>query len=263
MIRSLEVVRAPGWEQHPWLIHGFSTRKGGVTRVYRPDGADLNLGFTASDDRDLVAENRKRFVQAVAEGSALTGLVTLRQIHSDLVRSVSAGDITAEQREGDGLMTQESGVLLGIQTADCIPVLVADTRTRAVAAFHAGWRGTVARIVEKGIARMGQEFGSKPEDLIASIGPGIGACCYTVGDEVRQKFGQEFSYAGELFQQTERGLQLDLPEANRRQLITAGLRDEAVFPTQLCTGCATDRFFSHRVEQGFTGRMMSVIGIAG
>src|ERR1700761_836806 len=250
MVRSLEVVRAPGWEQFGWLIHGFSTRTGGVTTVYR--AGDLNLGFTASDDRDLVAENRKRVVEAAAEGKPLTGLVTMRQIHSDQVKTVSKGDLAAAQCEGDGLMTREPGVLLGIQTADCIPVLVADTRTRAVAAFHAGWRGTVSRIVEKGIDRMGQEFGSKPEDLIASIGPGIGSCCYTVGDEVRHKFGQEFSYAGELFQQTERGMQLDLPEANRRQLIAAGLRDEAVFSTRLCTGCATERFFSHRLEQGFT-----------
>src|ERR1700753_3501583 len=118
MIGSLEVVRAPGWEQHRWLIHGFSTRKGGVTRVYRPDGSDLNLGFTASDDRELVAENRKRFVQAVAECSELAGLVTLRQIHSDVVRRVSTGDITAGQCEGDGLMARGAGVFLGIQTAE-------------------------------------------------------------------------------------------------------------------------------------------------
>jgi polyphenol oxidase len=259
MVRSLEVVRAPGWEQYGWLIHGFSTRTGGVTKVYRPDGSDLNLGFTASDDRDLVTENRRRFVEAAADGKALNGLVTIRQIHSDRVQTVSMSDIAAAQCEGDGLMTGEPGVLLGIQTADCIPVLVADTKNRAVAAFHAGWRGTVARIVEKGIGRMNQKFGSRPEDLIASIGPGIGSCCYTVGDEVHEKFHAQFAYAGELF----RGMQLDLPEANRRQLLAAELGESKIFSTGLCTGCATDRFFSHRMEQGFTGRMMSVIGIAG
>jgi polyphenol oxidase len=257
MIHAVEVVRAPGWERFAWLIHGFSTRSGGVSTIYR--AGDLNLGFTADDDRDHVVENRRRLVDAVAGGKVVSGLVTLRQIHSDKVQTVSAGNIAGVPCEGDGLLTREPGVLLGIQTADCIPVLVADTKNHAVAAFHAGWRGTVARIVEKGIARLGQEFGSKPEDLIASVGPGIGSCCYTVGDEVRQRFGEQFAYADELFQ----GMQLDLPEANRRQLLAAGLGEQAVFSTRLCTGCATDRFFSHRMEKGFTGRLMSVIGIAG
>ena len=189
--------------------------------------------------------------------------------------------------KGDGLMTDEPGVLLGIQTADCIPVLVADRKNRAVAAFHAGWRGTLARIVENGVGRMRLEFGSKPEDLIASIGPGIGQCCYAVGEEVREQFESQFIYAAELFREvydsdpvkekypmlflTARapghsdigpGMHLDLAEANRRQLLAAGLKKGAIFLTGQCTGCHTDRFFSHRIERGFTGRMMSVIGIA-
>jgi hypothetical protein len=178
-------------------------------------------------------------------------------------------------------------VLLGIQTADCIPILVADRKNRAVAAFHAGWRGTLARIVEKGVGRMRLEFGSKPEDLIASIGPGIGQCCYAVGEEVRAQFESQFIYAAELFREvydsdpvrekypmlflTARapghsaigpGMHLDLAEANRRQLLAAGLKKGAIALTGQCTGCHTDRFFSHRIERGFTGRMMSVIGIA-
>ncbi len=189
--------------------------------------------------------------------------------------------------KGDGLMTDEPGVLLGIQTADCIPVLIADRKQRAVAAFHAGWRGTLARIVENGVGRMRLEFGSRPQDLIASIGPGIGQCCYAVGEEVRQQFESQFDYASELFREvydadpvrqkypmlflTARApghsdigpsMHLDLAEANRRQLLAAGLRKGAIFLTGQCTGCHTDRFFSHRTERGFTGRMMSVIGVA-
>jgi len=184
-------------------------------------------------------------------------------------------------------MTDQPGVLLGIQTADCIPVLVADRKKRAVAAFHAGWRGTLARILENGVGRMRLEFGSAPENLIASIGPGIGQCCYSVGDEVRQQFDSQFTYAPELFREvydsnpvkekypmlflTARapghselgpGMHLDLVEANRRQLLAAGLKKGSIFVTGQCTGCNTDRFFSHRIERGFTGRMMSVIGIA-
>jgi YfiH family protein len=293
---QLDVVRVPGWSGRSkptlgWLIHGFSTRVGGGTTVYRPGNLDLNLGFTDSDDREIVAANRGLFVAAASEGKQILGLVTLRQIHSSLIRRVSAKDIRENGMpavlKGDGLMTDEPGVLLGIQTADCIPVLVADRKQRAVAAFHAGWRGTLARIVENGVGRMRLEFGSRPEDLIASIGPGIGQCCYAVGEEVQQQFQSQFDYAPELFREvydsdpirqkypmlflTARApghsdigpsMHLDLAEANRRQLLAAGLRKGAIFLTGQCTGCRTDRFFSHRTERGFTGRMMSVIGVA-
>jgi YfiH family protein len=291
-----EVVRVPSWASRSkpglaWLIHGFSTRPGGRTTVYRPGGSDLNLGFTDSDDRDVVSANRGLFLEAAAEGKEILGLVTLRQIHSSLIRRVSASDVgragMPAVQKGDGLMTDEPGVLLGIQTADCVPVLVADRKNRAVAAFHAGWRGTLARIVENGVGRMRLEFGSKPEDLIASVGPAIGACCYAVGEEVREQFESQFIYAGELFREvydsdpvktkypmlflTARApghsdigpaMHLDLAEANRRQLLAAGLKKSAIFLTGQCTGCHTDRFFSHRTERGFTGRMMSVIGVA-
>jgi YfiH family protein len=262
--------------------------------VYRPAekrGSDLNLGFTDSDDPEVVAANRGLFACAVAERKKILGLVTLRQIHSSLIRRVSARDVVENGKpavlKGDGLMTGEPGVLLGIQTADCIPVLLADRKNRVVAAFHAGWRGTLARIIENGVGRMRLEFGSKPEHLIASIGPGIGQCCYSVGDEVRQQFESQFIYASELFREvydsdpvrekypmlfltarapghSEIGpaMHLDLAEANRRQLQAAGLKKSAIYLTGQCTGCHTDRFFSHRIERGFTGRMMSVIGIA-
>jgi polyphenol oxidase len=295
-IALLDVVRVPGWSgrSHPnlgWLIHGFSTRVGGGTTAYRPGSFDLNLGFTDSDDPGTVAANRELFVTAARQGKEILGLVTLRQIHSSLIRRVSANDIRENGMpavlKGDGLMTAEPGVLLGIQTADCIPVLLADRKKQAVAAFHAGWRGTLARIVENGVGRMRLEFGSRPEDLIASIGPGIGQCCYAVGEEVQQQFESQFDYAPELFREVYDsdpirqkypmlflsarapghsdigpGMHLDLAEANRRQLLAAGLRKGAIFLTGQCTGCRTDRFFSHRTERGFTGRMMSVIGVA-
>jgi polyphenol oxidase len=283
---SLDVVRVPDWSRQEWLIHGFSTRTGGKTTVYRPGKTDLNLGFTSSDDPNHVTENRGLFVSAATGGKEILGMVTLRQIHSSLIRRVAADDVNTPLK-GDGLLTDHPGVLLGIQTADCIPVLVADRKNRAVAAFHAGWRGTLARIVENGVGRMRLEFGSRPEHLIASIGPGIGQCCYSVGDEVRQQFESQFPYAPELFREvydsdpvkekypmlfltarapghSELGpaMHLDLVEANRRQLLAAGLKKASIFVTGQCTGCNTDRFFSHRMERGFTGRMMSVIGIA-
>ena len=272
-----------------WLVHGFSTRPGGQTKAYKHAG-DLNLGFTEADERKIVAENRNRFVAAVAGGKPYQGLVTVRQIHSCLICKVDANDVQPNQStavlQGDGLMTDQPGVLLGILTADCIPILVADRKNRAVAAFHAGWRGTVARILEKGIGLMRLHYGSKPENLIASIGPGIGQCCYAIGDEVKEQFESQFDYAAKLFREvsdsepirrkypmlflTARApghsqlgpaLHLDLAEANRQQLLAAGLKKKSIYLTAQCTGCNTDSFFSHRIEQGFTGRMMSVIGV--
>src|ERR1700722_19622325 len=207
---GIEVVRAEAWEQHDWLRHGFSRRTGGVSKVY--GGDSLNLGWTKEDDPASVAENRRRFVGAVAGemiGKAGFVLVNVRQIHSAITRGIREEDepLTGKLQtpegkavlEGDGLMTSLPGVMLGVGTADCVPVLVADVKKRAVAAFHAGWRGTVARIVEQGIARMTDEYGSQPQDLIAAIGPGIGACCYAVGEEVRTAFSSQFDYAEELF----------------------------------------------------------------
>jgi len=266
----------PGWKNVDWLWHGFSTRRGGVSRVYLAGGqigpGELNLGFTAADAPENVRENRLRFVGAVTGGRE-TPLRTVRQVHSN--RSVTATQIAEETiAEADGLMTGQAGVLLGIQTADCIPVLVADPVRRAVAAFHAGWRGTVARIVELGVSRMKQEFGSNPEDLIAAIGPGIEPCCYTVGVEVLDRFTEGFSYASELFSQEVTNpesrpdgsnihldLRVNLKEANRRQLMAAGVAADAITTLGGCTACQPDHFYSHRASGGHAGRMMAVIGI--
>ncbi len=287
---GIEWLPVRAWGKTPWLWHGFSTRRGGVSRAYCADDApgELNLGFTADDDRENVLRNRRLLAEAVT-GSSDTPLATVRQIHSSVLvvegRDFSPGRESSPCK-GDGLMTAEPGVLLGIQTADCIPVLVADCRRRAVAAFHAGWRGTVKRIVENGIGRMRMEFGSQPEDLVAAIGPGVGTCCYAVGEEVLSEFESQFTYGLELFREvydadpvrakypmlfmTQRapghspigpGLHLDLVEANRRQLLAAGLKADAIQVVGACTNCHPEMFFSHRASRGHCGRMMSVIGI--
>jgi polyphenol oxidase len=285
----VEIVPVPAWDAWPWLVHGFSTRTGGVTTAYRPAqrAGELNLGFTQSDTRDNVLENRRRFLEALA--APRMKLVTLKQIHSSLVKRATPGDADLDVPcQGDGLMTSEPGVLLAIQTADCIPVLVADVKKKAVAAFHAGWRGTLQRIVENGVGRMRSEFRSRPEDLVAAIGPGIAACCYAVGEEVRSEFSSQFAYAQQLFAEvsdsdpihdkypllflTARApghsnlgpqIHLDLMEANRRQLLDAGLRAEAIATIGDCTRCQNNRYFSYRAEQGFTGRSLSVVGMRG
>jgi len=260
------LLRVPGWEGFDWLWHGFSTHRGGVSRAYLAEGGresaesgGLNLGFAAADSVERVSENRLRWVEAVT-GSRETPLRTIRQVHSGV--SVVAGAAAPETiPEADGVVTDQPGILLGVMTADCIPVLAVDPAHRAVGAFHAGWRGTVARIVEHGVARMTGEFGSDPGQMVAAIGPGIGRCCYTVGAEVRERFEAQFAYGPELFRREGDGLRLDLIEGNRRQLLEAGLAEGAIAVVGGCTGCQPDRFYSHRASGGHAGRMMASVGI--
>jgi YfiH family protein len=260
----------PGWERFDWLRAGFSVRQGGLTQVYGAPG-ECNLGWTKEDPAEVVAANRQNLVERV--GGSGWDLVTMRQVHETLVRPVVRDGVplaTPEgkaTRESDGLATSEPGLMLGVQTADCVPVLLADTRLRAVAAIHAGWRGTVSRIAEEGVAAMEREFGSRPEDLVAAIGPAIRLCCFAVGEEVRQKFQSEFVYADDLFTVRDGQIYGDLHTANRRQLIGSGLPEDAVTVIAQCSACSRTpegrrRFFSHRAEHGVTGRMMGLIGVA-
>jgi YfiH family protein len=262
------VMQVAAWQQYPWLRAGFSTRLGGLSEAY--GSRELNLGWTKEDSPDTVAANRKLFVNQVVADGYDAELVTVRQVHGNTVQLARRGQPLATPEgkavlEGDGLITAEHGLLLGVQTADCTPILIADTRTHAVGAFHAGWRGTVARIVEHGVAAMQQEFGSRPGEMVAAIGPAIRQCCFAVGEDVRQRFAAEFAYAPELFTTVDGQLYADLHAANRRQLLDAGVAPDAITVIAECSACTrTDdggrKYFSHRAENGVTGRMMSVIG---
>ncbi len=269
--REPDLVLVPGWEHYPWLRAGFSTRYAGGSSVYGE--SELNLGWTKEDDSAVVKGNRAEFVRAVAQGAAME-LVTVGQVHSAVVRDLQqhAGPLMTEEGkavlEGDGLIGQSPGRLLAVLTADCVPVLVADRRTHAVGAFHAGWRGTLGRIAEQGVGAMHERYGSRPEDLVAAVGPCIRACCFEVGDEVVATFRAQFAYAAELIRGEEQGdgkLHLNLVEANRQQLLEAGVPKENVSIVAECTACARladDRrkFYSYRDERGVCGRMLSAIG---
>jgi polyphenol oxidase len=281
---SIEILRAPGLSSLPWLVHGFSTRRGGSSSCY--GGQTLNLGFTPDDSEANVERNREAFLTALGATRAdesVWPLLQLKQIHSGIVHRV---DSATAPLAGDGLITDKPAVLLAIKTADCVPVLVADGKRRVVGAFHAGWRGTLARIVQKGVGEMRRHFGSVPSDLFAAIGPSIRRCCYSVGPEVRAQFDSQFAYAHELFEEvfdanalhvrypllflnqrapghgeSAAEIHLDLVEANRRQLQDAGVHQDNIRVIEGCTACDNARFFSHRAEFGRTGRMMAAIGI--
>ena len=292
-IADLEILTARVFDSVPWVVHAFSTRKAGASRL--SSIAALNLGFTDWDTPEAVSRNRTAFVRAVTKATprskfganihAEQSLITLRQIHSDVVHIFS--EAPEEVPRGDAALSGQAGLLLGIQTADCVPILLADTKRRVVGAVHAGWRGTLARLVAKTLGRMRLEFGTRPADVVAALGPAIGPCCYEVGPEVAQAFSGQFAGAAEWFegpferlatgeepnplpwltmmppghQPPPERVRLDLRAANRAQLIEAGLNPRNIGVSALCTGCRSDLFFSYRKEGHCTGRMMSVIGI--
>lgn len=283
-----QVVRVEKLVKLPWLVHGFSTRVGGVSKPYGKNS--LNLGFTKEDTRAAVEKNRAIFEKVIGAADKRGKpwpMATLKQVHSDVIYRVGSAKDCAKPCTGDGLITNVPGLLLAVQTADCLPVLLVDPQKKAVGAFHAGWRGTFKRIVEKGVGAMQQHFGSDPKKIMAAIGPGIHSCCYEVGRELRAQFEPQFSYAKDLFVEvsdydpirekypmlflTARApghsdlgpqIHLDLVEANRRQLIDAGIPAKNITASELCTSCRTDVLFSHRKEGGKTGRMMGAVGIA-
>jgi hypothetical protein len=286
---GLTILLSPTLEKLSWAVHGFSTRKGGASKL--DGGRALNLGFTEWDSPKTVEANRLSFLRVL--GAADMKLITLRQIHSDMIHLINR--IPDGTLSGDALITRVPDLLLAVQTADCVPILLADTKRRAVAAIHSGWRGTLARIVAKTIGRMHMEFGTRPEDISAALGPSIGRCSYEVGPEVAAAFSSQFSQAREWIEvprELRHGLsddqfvagdgpnplkwlsmmppghdpppptvQLDLIAANRWQLRDAGVAERNISDSGICTACRTDLLFSHRREQGRTGRMLAAIAI--
>src|SRR6266852_5390066 len=275
--RGLRILQVPALAKLPWLVHGFSTRTGGVSKL---EGKRvLNLGFTEWDARENVKQNRRRLQAAL--GAREMKLVPLLQFHSDAILRFAAAP--TEPARADASVTKNAGLLLAIQTAECVPILLVDPKNRAVAAVHAGWRGTLARIVEKAIGRMQMQFGSHAADLLAAISPAIGGCCYEVGNEVAAAFSGQFADAAEFFDELRTGdepnplrwlnmmppghqpppkkVLLDLRKANHSQLEAAGVPAAHILVNDLCTGCRRDLLFSYRKEGAETGRMMAVIGI--
>lgn len=244
------------------FTNAFSTRLGGVSPM--PQDA-LNLAGFNEDEAENIYENRRRFLRLFEGDWTLTACW---QIHSADVRTVvSQDDARNDTEHCDALITNVKRLLLGVKTADCVPVILGDEGTGACAAVHAGWRGTLSSIVPRALERMKAEYGTHEQDVRAAIGPSAGACCYEVGAEVIEAFHESFPQAETLFTPPRDGHALvDLQRANREQLIDAGVAEERIHTSPLCTMCRTDLFFSYRREKllhGRTGRLMSVIGKQG
>lgn len=243
------------------VAHGFSTRLGGVSQGM---WASLNLGVNRGDDPDKVRENYRRFFDAVGvkEGS----LVTTNQVHGDIVRVVTSADWKSDpfekaEFEADGLMTATPGVALMVYAADCIPVLLYDPVRRVIAALHAGWRGTAAGIVSRGVERMKEVYGCRGEDILAAIGPGICSQCFETHEDVPNAMMASMGTAAlQYVQIKENGkFAVDLKGLNRLRLEQAGLTEEHIALCEECTSCLPERYWSHRKLGNNRGSMAAVI----
>jgi YfiH family protein len=230
--------------------------------------AALNLAGFDDDEAENIYENRRRFLNLFDETWTLASCWQQHGVDVRVVKSLEDArppeNSLGETVYCDALITDVPQILVGVKTADCVPVILGDTRTGACASIHAGWRGTLQSIIPGTIKQMTAEFDTRAEDIRASIGPAAGGCCYEVGGEVITSFRQKFPDAGNLFKKTREGHALvDLQRANREQLIAAGVPPERIHTAPLCTMCRTDIFFSYRNEKrlhGRVGRLMSVIG---
>ncbi len=252
---------------YPGLLHGFSTRLGGVSE---PPHASLNIAFSRPDDPAAVQENRRRF--AAALGFTLDAVAIAGQVHGTVVRRATAADrgrgaygANTVLPPADALITNAPGVVLWAGFADCTPLLFYDPVKQAVGVAHAGWQGTVGNIAGATVAAMAQEFDSSPSDLLTAIGPAIGPCCYEVGEPVVSAVSTAFGadVAADLLPRppgNERP-HFDLWAANEHWLQAAGVQACNILRMDCCTACNVERFFSHRRDQGATGRFAAVIGI--
>jgi len=245
--------------EHNGFTNAFSTRLGGCSPM--PQDA-LNLAGFNEDAAENIHENRRRFLK-LFDGDWM--LTACWQVHSADVRVVhDREDARHDTLHCDALTSMAPNILLGVKTADCVPVLLGDAGTGALAAVHAGWRGTLSSIISRTLERMSEKYGTSAANVLAAIGPAAGACCYEVGGEVVAAFHARFPQASELFTPTQSGRALvDLQRANRNQLIAAGVPAQSIHLAPLCTMCRTDLFFSYRREKsvyGRTGRLLSVVG---
>lgn len=254
---------------HPHLgegvTHAISTRHGGHSKG---PYASLNLAGRVGDDPAAVRHNRETFLKTL--GNTPEDAIGVRQVHGSRVVVMTKRDAgrgvlpeAPPAEEADALITQDPGIVLMVLAADCVPILLWDPVQRAAGAAHAGWRGTVAGVATEAIRAMTRSFGSRPEDIRAGIGPGIGRCCYEVDALVVGPMQSRHPELAERVLRPQRPghWMLDLPEANRLQLLHAGLRKDHVGVMPHCTSCRSDLLFSQRVEGYPCGRFAAAIAL--
>ncbi len=255
----------PVFEEMDWMVHGFSTRLGGVSRgIY----SSMNLSFTRGDEEDCVRENYNRI--AAAMGFRAEDIVTSDQTHTSNVRKVTEKDrgkgitVLRDYTDIDGMITDIPGLVLATFYADCVPLYFADPVHHAIGLSHSGWRGTVRKIGAVTIKKMSEEYGSNPEDIKVAIGPSICQKCYEVSGDVIEEFKNVFErkHWEKLFYVKENGkYQLNLWEANRIIFMESGILKQNISMPNICTCCNPEILFSHRASRGKRGNLGAFLGI--
>jgi len=243
------------------VLHAITTRAGGESL---PPFESLNLGLHVGDDPERVIGNYELLSAALA--FRLDTLVACKQVHGDRVIEVEKGDerrlsFLQCREEGDALVTSVSGLVLMVRIADCLPVMFFDPLHKVAGIAHAGWRGTVKKIAAKTVEVIMSRYNSDPARILVGIGPGIGPCCYEVDKRIATLFKEGFSSGEQLITERNGKHYLNLWEANRKQLLEAGVRAENIEVAGLCTSCQAQLLFSHRKDKGKTGRFGALIGI--
>ena len=248
----------------PWLKNAVSTRLGGVSKDYL---ASMNLGFNRGDLDENVIRNHEIFANVI--GVNPKNIVTGNQTHTTNVKVVTKDDCgkgiyrDRNYTDIDGLITNEKGIVLATYYADCVPLLIVDTKNKAIGLSHSGWRGTVGKIGKVTIEKMGELYGTKPEDIVACIGPSICQKCYEISEEVAVQFKEAFPDNSKeiLIDKGNGKYQLDLWECNRINFKEAGVLPENIKVTDICTCHNTDVLFSHRGHNGKRGNIGAFLSI--
>lgn len=253
----IEILQDSHWEKIPNLVYGFTTRWGGVSS---PPYEEFNGSLSVGDDPLAVETNRKRFSEQL--GISLSQCFTVRQVHGNDILVIdkegSLPDSKDLQKGHDALITNRVEVLLGIQTADCLPLLMVDDEKNVAAAVHAGWKGTYLGIAMKVIAEMSRLYQSSPREVQVLLGPSIGRCCYQFGDPEIQEFKERYLHHARWIESRSGSYFLDIREANRCQLLSRGVPAENIRSITRCTCCEREEFFSVRREET-TGRHLNFI----
>ncbi len=236
--------------------------KHAVTQKCESEPYAFSMALHTGEAPQSIMKNRKK-MKACLEMGRDTVFVFANQTHGDQIAVIDEHcnrgweEMNSAVKASDALITNRKHIVLGILTADCVPVLLMDTKRHVIAAIHAGWRGSKAHITAKCIAKMSDIFSCEAQDILAGIGPAIGQCCYEVDSSVADSFHKDHK----VLSHTTQRYMLDLAEVNRQQLLDAGLLESHIEMSHLCTGCNRDRFFSYRKEQGCSGRFISMIGL--
>ena len=251
----LDIYRFKTFQKYPKLLHLVTQKSSSMPYSF-------SLALHTGEDEKAILENRQSMAKQLQATKNLY-FVVAKQTHSDNIHIVTQEETKGWESQNDAiencdaLITKLPNVMLSVLTADCVPILLYDEKKGVIAAVHAGWKGTKAKIVYKTVTKMVQVFGSNPQDIVAGIAPSIGACCYEVGEDV----ARHFAHTPKCMTTKEDKSMLDLPYLNKMQLLKAGLTDANITLSNICTSCEVEHYFSYRKEQGCTGRFMSMIGL--